>query len=186
MTQEIFSTVENPAGTEIANHGAPADAASGSAPAAEPKEKAAENEEDYEKYNSVFHYDPLQSLAVSLQEKERQLNERERRLNLEGKRLQSLRREIEENLTQSKSTLRAMEKIAGRADQNHEDQIATWIEIYQKMKPLQAAPILSDLKKDFSLQLLSDMDPKKAAKILELMKPEMAILLGKLLNKREI
>lgn len=135
---------------------------------------------------SVFPRDPLQSLALALQERERDLDTWEQDLKEREKRLAALNKEIEENLRKTEQTLKQMQQIAGTADRNREDQIAQWVEIYQSMTPDQASTIMEGLELTFALRILSTMDAKKAGKIVNSMDPDKAIEISKQLNQRPI
>ena len=133
---------------------------------------------------SIFQLDSLQSLSVSLQQKQRDLDEKERELEEREKRLDDLRREIEQDLKTIEARLAQMEKIAGEADTNRQQELKTWSKIYEAMTPQQAGIVLGDMDPQFALELMSMMDAKKAGKILTEIQNEKAVLLGNALHQK--
>jgi flagellar motility protein MotE (MotC chaperone) len=133
---------------------------------------------------AVFTADPLESVTLSLRRRERELERRERALAEEEARLETLRKEIEQNLAESEKMLRAMERLAGDAQDSRQQEMTKWVKIYQAMKPKQAGPVLAGLDPTFALAILAQMTPEDAGKILNYMEPEQAITLGEALALR--
>ena len=135
-------------------------------------------------FDPIFEPDPLESLADSLRRKQRELDEREKQLAEDERRLTALKKEVELELTQIERALGEMKRIAGDADARHKAELKKWIQIYQKMKPDQAGRLIMGLDSDFQLELLSQMETAKAAKILNVYPSDKAIELGRKLDRR--
>lgn len=142
---------------------------------AKPKETKPENA-------WVFQPDPLDSASFTLRERELKIQQREQELAQAETRLESLRKEIELNLAKSEDVLKSMQRMAGEADTTRNKELKQWVAIYTAMKPAQAGPVIAGLDAGFALQILAQMDPKSAGKILENMPPEQAITLGQQLG----
>lgn len=130
----------------------------------------------------VFQPDPLDSAALSLRERELKVQQREQELTQAEARLENLRKEIELNLTRSQEVLKSMQKMAGEADTTRNKELKQWISIYTAMKPAQSGPIFAGLDTRFALQVLAQMEPRSAGKILDNMPKEQAIALGQQLG----
>jgi flagellar motility protein MotE (MotC chaperone) len=134
---------------------------------------------------SVFQVDPLQSLSEALKAKQLELDRRERALDERVQRLDSLRKEIEQNLVTVDQRLAQMAKIAGQADQNRQKELRKWGKIYEAMLPQQAGEVIGDLDPEFALELLEQMNPKKAGKILSNVDQKRAVELGRALHHKQ-
>lgn len=130
----------------------------------------------------VFQPDPMDSAAISLRERELKIQQREQEIRQAEARLESLRKEIEMNLTRSQEVLKSMQKMAGEADTTRNKELKQWVSIYTAMKPAQAGPLFAGLDARFALQVLAQMEPKSAGKILDNMPKEQAIALGQQLG----
>lgn len=133
---------------------------------------------------NVFGDDPLESLAQSLKRRQRDLDARERQLADEAQRIETLRKEVEQNLTRSQQVLKQMQQLAGNAAAQRDKELARWIKIYEGMTPIQAGQVLAQLDLDFARELLTKMDPKKASKILSAFPPDKAVELSRRLKDK--
>jgi flagellar motility protein MotE (MotC chaperone) len=136
-----------------------------------------------EALESVFKSDPLQSLANALQRKESELQERESALAEKERNLETLRLETQQTLERIEQVHRQMESLAANADQQRQWELKKWILIFQKMTPEKVAPVMIDLETDFQLELIGQMEPTKAAKILNAFPPDKAAELSRRLNR---
>ena len=164
-----------------------AQAASRSQPTQE--ELTSRQSETVGKTLSVFRDNPLASLTEALREKERQLAEKEKELQDAQAQLEALRKELEQVLNQTDAKLREMERLAGDADTQRKRELSKWVKIYEGMKPDGTAKIFEGLDAQFALELLVQMEPKKASKILEAMiqtNSRKAVELSKLLEESRL
>jgi flagellar motility protein MotE (MotC chaperone) len=130
----------------------------------------------------VFQPDPLDSASSTLRERELKIQQREQDVSQAEARLERLRKEIELNLAKSEEVLKSMQRMAGEADTTRNKELKQWVAIYTAMKPAQAGPVIAGLDAGFALQILAQMDPKSAGKILENMPQAQAITLGQQLG----
>ena len=134
---------------------------------------------------SIFQSDPLQSLAQSLRLKEEEMDEREASLEERERRLETLRLEIAENLNTMEVLRQRMEKITGEAARERKKELKKWVEILEAMKPpARTGAVLDTLDVDFQVELLAQMDPKKAVKIMETLNAEKVAVLAQKLAER--
>lgn len=169
-------------GTLFAGEALAAQAKSPAAPTSGTAEAVKAEAKETKPKGWVFQPDPLDSAALSLRERELKVQRREQELTQAEARLESLRKEIEMNLTHSQEVLKSMQKMAGEADTTRGKELKQWVSIYTAMKPAQAGPIFAGLDARFALRVLAQMDAKSAGKILDNMPKEQAIALGQQLG----
>jgi flagellar motility protein MotE (MotC chaperone) len=75
-----------------------------------------------------------------------------------------------------------MQSIAEMASQQKQQEMETWVTIYQAMPPQKVGEVIQGLDPDLALKLLAKMEPKKAGKILGFVSSDKAIELGKKLD----
>lgn len=113
-------------------------------------------------------------LLASIHERQAQLTQRESEIAAR----QLILDEVEERIATQMVTLRsAEEKLAGTlaiADSAAENDLARLTEIYEKMKPRNAAELFETMETTFSAGFLSRMRPESAAGILSEMPAELA------------
>ena len=97
--------------------------------------------------------------------------------------LETLRLETQQTLRQIEQVRREMQSLAATADAQRQKQLKKWLEIYQKMEPPKVAVVLLGLDTDFQFEVLSQLEPGRAAKILGAYPPDKAAELGRKLGR---
>jgi flagellar motility protein MotE (MotC chaperone) len=189
--QALAKSAKEPSSKEVAAKEPAAKAADekkpeDKAPAAETKSPVdlKTDEEASDKTEPVFKASPLQSLAQSLREKQRELEEKEKSLQETERRLEGLRKETANNLAKIEQALSEMQTLAGAADQQRKQEMKKWVDIYQAMPAEKAGQIMQDLDPETAMDIIAKMEPKKAAKVLSNVAPEKAVELGKKLKHK--
>lgn len=117
-------------------------------------------------------------LLQSLQERQTQLTTREQELTRREEALRTLQQQMEERL----ATLTLLRKeIAALLEEKsafEERRLEHLVKVYEGMKPDEAAALIERLNSDTAVRLLYQMKEKKAAPILGLLKPEIAVQLS--------
>ena len=135
--------------------------------------------------------DPLDMTEAEI-ELLQQLAERREKLDQRAQTLdrrESLVKAAEKRLTQKVGEpvrLRILiEEMLGKYDEQESRQLARLVNIYEKMKPKDAARIFEDLAKDVLLKVVERMNERKTAPILAEMRPDKAQQLTLELAERE-
>lgn len=129
----------------------------------------------------VFQDDPLASLALALQRKQRELEERTNFLDEKEARLELLQADLHkqfDQLEREREQLRVgTEVLEGRQKSQRDKAVKKWFAIFQTMKPEPAAAVLESLEDSVAREVLSRLDSRKASKILDSMSPERSVVL---------
>lgn len=129
----------------------------------------------------VFQDDPLASLALALQRRQRELEERTNFLDEKEARLELLQSDLHkqfDQLEREREQLRVgTEVLEGRQKSQRDKAVKKWFAIFQTMKPAPAAAVLESLEDSVAREVLSRLDSRKASKILDSMSPERSVVL---------
>ena len=137
----------------------------------------------------IFENDPIADLALVLQNKQFELRQREIEIQEEEDRLALLRNEVQQRLTQLTARMEDLRvelmALTAQQDAQRKREVKKLVEIYQSMQAPQAATVLEGLDSVMALEVLLQMESKKAGKILDAMNSEVAITLGEGLRKKQ-
>jgi flagellar motility protein MotE (MotC chaperone) len=129
-----------------------------------------------------------------LEDKKALLAAEEARLNLERQSMEQLRSDIEDRLAELKQVQAAMEAVANISGQQAEaiDEIKTSLEerqakvlqvskIIGQMKPAAGASVITMLRNDLAVEVVSKLSPRIAGRIMNAMPPEKAAIISALM-----
>jgi len=139
---------------------------------------------------------PSEATLSSLDQREKKLQEREQAVQDQLTRHEKVIQELKESLAKEKSAseeklktqeaswkkkIQEMEKElkakTEELDGARERQLASFLGIYEKMEPKQAAKVLESTEVKLATQIITQMKPQKAAEVLAKMSPERARLI---------
>lgn len=109
-----------------------------------------------------------------LVDRKKELDAREEELNRQESELQAQRDDLEKKLKSLESTRTNISNVLQEKVAEDEKKVATLVDVYSNMKPVQAAKVLETMDEDLAVQILGRMKKKNAAEVLNLMKPEKA------------
>lgn len=112
----------------------------------------------------------LQSLAARRETLEKRSEELRLRENL----MAATEKRVEEKISKLKSLEMQIKKLLRQHDKEREEQIASLVKVYEKMKPKDAARIFEQLEMDILIQVTGRMREAKMAPVLAAMNPEKA------------
>jgi flagellar motility protein MotE (MotC chaperone) len=131
--------------------------------------------------SEIFQNDPVASLTEAIQRKQQELSAKETEIDQEKSKLELLRTDIEQKIAELESQRQKLtldrEEFLAQVEARQRKDTKKWVEIYQGMPPQVAAQVLEAVENQDAIDLLSQMDVKKAGKILDAMKREKAIAL---------
>jgi flagellar motility protein MotE (MotC chaperone) len=123
-------------------------------------------------------------IITQLRERREQLEERSRQLDLQEQLLQSTEKKIEDKIVQLQQLEAAIKDHLRLFDEREDGQLKSIVEVYEKMKPKEAAPRFEALPLQTQLDLVTRMKSAKVAALMEKMSPEKASTLTKELATR--
>lgn len=192
MAQDV---VDDPADPETAVAEAPADMAAkdmaaedGAAMAEAPMEDVAGDEmalmsaqealEQVEQEESALGTEELTEgeidLLMSLSERRRSLEEREADLDGREALLRAAEMRIDEKVAELDQARAEIEVLIGKLDEAEEARLARLVQVYEIMKPAEAAKIFDGLERDVLLQVMERMSERKLAPVMAGMNPALA------------
>jgi len=123
-------------------------------------------------------------IITQLRQRREQLEERSRQLDLQEQLLQSTEKKIEDKIVQLQQLEAAIKDHLRLFDEREDGQLKSIVEVYEKMKPKEAAPRFEALPLQTQLDLVTRMKSAKVAALMEKMSPEKASTLTKELATR--
>jgi flagellar motility protein MotE (MotC chaperone) len=127
---------------------------------------------------------PPAEIARALLQREAALRTREAELTAEATRLDELRREVEQQVAQMQATESDLRRTISLAEGAAERDVQQLTEIYQAMKPKDAAALFNGMDPQFAAGFLGRMRPTEAAGIMAGMDPGAAYAISALLAGR--
>jgi flagellar motility protein MotE (MotC chaperone) len=127
---------------------------------------------------------PPAEIARALLQREAALRTREAELTAEATRLDGLRKQVEAQVSQMQSAEVELRKTISLAEGAAERDVQQLTEIYQAMKPKDAAALFNGMDPQFAAGFLGRMRPADAAGILAGMDPGTAYAISALLAGR--
>lgn len=123
-------------------------------------------------------------IITQLRSRREQLEQRERQLDLQEQLLQSTEKKIEGKIVQLQQLEEAIKKHLRLFDDREDGQLKSIVEVYEKMKPKDAAPRFEALPLQTQMDLVTRMKSAKVAALMEKMTPAKASTLTKELATR--
>lgn len=125
-------------------------------------------------------------LLQELRQRRKELDEREHQLDLRAEVLQSTAVKLQQRIEQLTSLQQSLEKLD---QQRHAHDGGNWsglVQIYEDMKPKEAADIFNILDMAVLLEVFDRMDSRKASAVLMAMMPERAKLVTQMIAQRRL
>ena len=113
-------------------------------------------------------------LLMSLRDRRATLDERASSLDRREALLQAAEMRIDEKVEALDATRREIEMLLGKLDEAEEARLTRLVQVYEIMKPAEAARILDGLERDVLLSVMERMNERKLAPILASMNPGLA------------
>lgn len=117
------------------------------------------------------------TIITQLRDRRRQLEERALQLDLQGQLLASTEKRIDDKILQLQVLEQKIKEHLRLFDEREDGQLKSIVEVYEKMKPKEAAPRFETLPLQTQLDLVSRMKSAKVAALMAKMTPEKAIAL---------
>ena len=117
-------------------------------------------------------------LLLSLQKEKAKIEEREKKLDMKEIELKTLAQEVDKKLQEIKAQRKFLEELLTTRDEVQKKKIRSLSKIFEKMDPVQAAPILDSLEDDLAIGILEGMKSKSAGKLLSRLEKEKAARLS--------
>jgi len=114
------------------------------------------------------------AVLESLGERRRNLEEQQGELDLREKLLQATEERIQQRVDELKALEQRIEAAVGEKEEQEQAEIAGLVQMYENMKPKDAARIFNGLDLQVLLKIVRQMKPRKMADILGRMSPEAA------------
>lgn len=165
---------------------APAYGAQPAAPAKPPAQGQKKDDKGKQETPAAIEARLSDQLLQELEKKRRELDQRETELRREESRLQELRADIKkriDTLTEIETRIqKALEKTASTKD----DRMEHLVRAYTAMAPDAAAQLINSLDIGLAVQILRNMQVKRAGAILAVVQPERAARISELLAKAQV
>ncbi len=113
-------------------------------------------------------------LLMSLSERRRALEEREADLDGREALLRAAEMRIDEKVAELDQAKAEIELLIGKLDEAEEARLARLVQVYEIMKPAEAAKIFDGLERDVLLQVMERMSERKLAPVMAGMNPALA------------
>jgi len=123
-------------------------------------------------------------IIMQLRQRRELLENRERNLNLQGQLLASTEKRIDDKILQLQTLEVKIKEHLRLFDEREDGQLKSIVEVYEKMKPKDAAPRFERLDIQIQLDLVTRMKAAKVAALMEKMSPKAATDLTKELATR--
>jgi len=128
--------------------------------------------------------DEEMEVILQLRKRREALEGRERNLNLQGQLLASTEKRIDDKILQLQTLEVKIKEHLRLFDEREDGQLRSIVEVYEKMKPKDAAPRFETLDIQIQLDLVTRMKSAKVAALMEKMTPQAASDLTKELATR--
>ena len=128
--------------------------------------------------------DEEMEVILQLRQRREALEGRERNLNLQGQLLASTEKRIDDKILQLQVLEVKIKEHLRLFDEREDGQLRSIVEVYEKMKPKDAAPRFETLDIQIQLDLVTRMKSAKVAALMEKMTPQAASDLTKELATR--
>lgn len=134
------------------------------------KERPRDITEDDDAFVSRSERAVLQSLA----KRRAELDRREREIDLKLKLLKAAEKKVTERISELKEIEARIETRFGQEEERKNAKLKNIVTLYENMKPQEAARILDRLDMDVLVDLVGQVTPRKMARIMADMRPEVA------------
>lgn len=123
-------------------------------------------------------------IIMQLRQRREELENRERQLDLQVQLLDSTEKRIDDKILQLQTLEVKIKEHLRLFDEREDGQLKSIVEVYEKMKPKDAAPRFEELPIQTQLDLVTRMKSTKVAALMEKMTPVKAVTLTKELATR--
>jgi len=113
-------------------------------------------------------------IIMQLRQRREQLDQRALQLDLQGQLLASTEKRIEDKISQLQVLENKIKEHLRLFDEREDGQLKSIVEVYEKMKPKDAAPRFETLPLQTQLDLVTRMKSAKVAALMEKMSPQAA------------
>jgi flagellar motility protein MotE (MotC chaperone) len=124
-------------------------------------------------------------LLKSFEKKREELAKKENEIKMKEEQLSLIQQNIQQKLSELESIKGEMEKLIILRKDLEEKSINQLVKVYSAMPPAEAASQFERLDRDITIQILSRMKGKSAAKILSNINPAIAVQISEQLVKRK-
>ncbi len=124
-------------------------------------------------------------LLKSFEKKREELSKKENEIKMKEEQLSMIQQNIQQKLTELEKIKADIEKLIIIRKDLEEKSINQLVKVYSAMSPAEAAAQVERLDRDITIQILSKMKGKSAAKILSNINPAIAVQISEQLVKRK-
>jgi len=118
-------------------------------------------------------------------EKERMvLLKKEEDIKKEKKILKDIKDDVDKRIAKLKTLRLELEGLLEKLEKRDEEKFRHLVKVYEGMRPEEAGPLISTLREDIAIRIFSEMNNKKAAKILPFIESEKAIKISEAMIKK--
>lgn len=128
---------------------------------------------------------PERSLIAAINRKEKELEAREEALRAKEARLEAIKADMEARSAELRKVHQDIEAMVRKINEAREERIRRIVKIYETMNPEEAAPRLEGLDNDMAVMILSSMNEKKAAKLMEFVSVDKAVELSRMFRAKK-
>jgi len=156
------------------------------APAAQDQKKGDQKKDDKAKQETPAAVEARLSdqLLLELEKKRREIDRRETELRREESRLQELRADIKKRIDTLQEVEQRIQKALEKTESTKDDRLEHLVRAYTAMAPDAAANLLNTLDITLAVQILRNMQVKRAGAILAVVQPERAAKISELLARQ--
>lgn len=116
-------------------------------------------------------------------EKDKRLSEREKALEIKEKELKALEQTVTDSLNEIEIAQRKLTALINELKSEQDKQLQHLIDVYSNMKPQQAGMVLETLDETIAVRILAGMKGRKAGEILSFVEPKKAAKLSERLTQ---
>lgn len=121
----------------------------------------------------------------TLIDRQKKLIEKEEQIKKEEERLKILKKEIEDKINKYNDTLKKIELLHNKIEKMKEENVFHLVKLYEIMSPKNSAQRLSQLDEETAAKIILKMKPKIASEVLTNMEPSKAAFITILLASPE-
>jgi flagellar motility protein MotE (MotC chaperone) len=125
-----------------------------------------------------------EQVMTLIQEERKTLDDRSKKIDEEQAKLELAKERIKVEMQNLANLKQELVLLVEKSQTRHDDDVAKLVQLYQTMKPKEAAEIMNALDLDIAVTVLAEMDNRNAAPILAKMNPEKARAVSKVIMER--
>lgn len=138
------------------------------------------------KINSLDNKSSKTTLEIleSIKKERMELLKREDDIKKEKKILKDIKDDVDKRIAKLKTLRLELEDLLEKLEKKDEEKFRHLVKVYEGMRPEEAGPLISTLREDVAISIFSQMNNKKAAKILPFVEPGKAIKISEAMIKK--